>query len=181
MFDIRIGIDTAGTLDRLQREMAAMPEGVARAQKRALRKLSTWVNRQVLRESAKAAGTTQKLLKSLLRYRATVTPEGIAIWIGTNPIKAHHLGAVKWTPKMIGARVGKRSYPGTFSHANSQRMAGLVVLRLTDTRLPVEAVTVPIHGPILTRVQQMQPEIDARFRTLLVQELNYALLHEAAR
>ena len=180
MLDIRI--DTAGTLERLEAQLAAMPQGVERARKRALRKLSTWVRGQVLREAAKAAGTSQKVLTTLLRYRATQNDDRLSIWIGTNDLKVHHLGTVTWNRRMKGARVGRQSFTGSWSWPASRRMAGLVVRRLPGSkRLPVEVVTIPIHEQILNRLQALQPEIDARFQTLLLQELNYALNVEAAR
>lgn len=181
MSDFDIRIDTDGTLERLQRQMAAMPEGVERARRRAIKKLSTWLRRQVLREAATAAGTTQKILKVLLRYRATLRDDSISIWIGTNRLKAHHLGTVRWTRRMQGARVGRRLFESSWSWPDSRRMAGLVVERTGDARLPVDVVTVPIHDAILQRLQALQPEVDARFERLLVQELNYALNVEAAR
>lgn len=178
-FDLRI--DTQGTLERLQRQMAAMPQGVERARRRALGKLSTWVQRQILREAATAAGVPQKIIKALLRYRTTRTADVLKIWIGTNPLKAHHLGTVKWTRRMAGARAGRRLFAGAWSWPNSRKMKGLIVQRTGDQRLPVEVVTVEVHQAVLNRIQAIQPAIDARFLTLLQQELNYALNHEAAR
>lgn len=185
---IDFSIDTQGTLERLEHQLAAMPAGVERARKRALRKLSTWVRRQILREAAKAVGTSQKVLTTSLRFRVTQTADELSIWIGTNPIKAHHLGTVRWTRRMQGARVSKRLFPGTWSWPDSRRMAGLVVERTgqfgrnQNPRLEkVDVVTVPIHDQILGRLQAIQPEIDARFQKLLLQELNYALNVEAAR
>ncbi|AHF04077.1 phage tail protein [Marichromatium purpuratum 984] len=181
-------IDTQGTLERLERQLAAMPEGVERARRRALRKLSTWVRRQVLREAAKAAGITQKVLTTLLRYRTTQTADQLSIWIGTNAIKAHHLGTVRWTRRMQGARVSKRLFPGSWSWPNSRRMAGLVAQRsgvFGRNKNPqlekIEVVDVPVHALVFNRLQAMKPEIDARFQRLLLQELNYALNVEAAR
>lgn len=183
--DIRV--DTQGTLERLQAQMAAMPRSVERARVRALRKLSTWIQRQALREAAAAAGVTQKLMKTLVRYRASINDQRISIWIGTDPIGAHHLGTVRWTPRTrrgqytVGARVGKRVFPRTWSWSEAQKTAGLVMQRRGADRLPIDKVVVPIHQAVLDRMNQLQPAIAARFQTLLLQELNYALNHEARR
>lgn len=183
--DIRI--DTQGTLERLQAQLARMPRAVETARKRALRKLSTWVQRQALREAAAAAGTSQKVMKTLVRYQARINDQRIAIWIGTNPIAAHHLGTVRWTPRTrrgqftVGARVGRRVFPGTWSWSAAARTAGLVMRRRGADRLPIDKVVVPIHQAVLDRMNQLRPDIVARFQTLLRQELNYALHVEAQR
>jgi hypothetical protein len=184
-FDLRI--DTQRTLERLQRQIAAMPHGVERARRRALRKLSTWVQRQVLREASAAIGVPQKIIKALLRYRSTRTADVLSIWIGTNPLKAHHLGKVRWTRRMTGARAGRKLFAGSWSWPASRIMAGLIVERIAkfnrneNPRLQkIDVVTEEVHQAVLTRLEAIQPNIDARFLTLLQQELNYALLHEAA-
>jgi len=177
--DIRIGAD--GSLDRLQRQTAAMPAAVDRARRGAIAKFAPWLRREVLREAAQAAGTSQKVLKVLLRYQTTLREDSIRIWIGTNEIQAHHLGTVRWSRRMQGARVGRRLFEGAWSWGNSRRMAGLVVERMGDQRLPVQVVTVPIHDAILRRIQELEPEIDARFERILLQELNHALTVEVAR
>lgn len=177
--DIRI--DTQGTLERLQAEMAAMPRGVERARRRALRKLSTWVQRQALREASAATGATQKVLKTLVRYRASINDQRISIWIGTNPLGAHHLGAVRWTPRMTGARAGRRLFPGAWSWSAPRKTAGVIMQRRGADRLPIDKIVVPIHQAVLDRMNQLQPAIAARFQTLLFQELNYALRVEAQR
>lgn len=178
---VEIRIDTQGTLERLRAELQAMPAGVERARKRAGSKLITWARRQVLRAASQSSGATQKRLQELVRFRATRQDGGgIEIWIGTNPLKAHHLGAVRWTPRMKGARAGKRSFPGTWSWGQGSRTGTAIMRRLGEARLPIEAVTVPIHEQVLARITAMQPEIGDRYSTLLAQELNYALRVERA-
>lgn len=178
---LRFRLDTDGTLERLQRQMADWPAGVERARKRALRKLGTWINRQVLREVARENNVAQKVIKDLKRYRATVSATGITVWIGTNPVKAHHLGKVLWTPRMQGARVGRRSFPDTWSWSEAARTKGLVMRRTSRDRLPIEVVRVPIHDQTAAAVNRLMPDINQRFETLMRQELNYALNIEAAR
>lgn len=176
-------IDTEGTLERARLELGDLPKRIDRATNRALRKLMTWLKRQVLREAARATGTTQKALKAALRYRAT-RPDGggIDIWIGTNPIKAHYLGRVRWTPRMKGARVGRRLFPSAWSWGPGSKTGPLVMERLPSAkRLPIYPVEVPIHDEIAARIRGMEPEIAARYEKLMLQELNYALNVEAAR
>jgi hypothetical protein len=79
---------------------------------------------------------------------------------------------------MQGARAGRKSFPDTWSWPASQRMAGLIVQRTTEARLPVEVVTLDLHEAVIARLESIQPAVAARFQALLVQELNYALRHE---
>lgn len=183
---LSLHIDTGGTLERVTASVRNLPAGVERAKKRALRKLATWVQRAVLREAATAAGTTQKVIKALNRYSVRPTQTGIVIWVGTNPIKAHHLGKVTWTPRMSGARVGRRAFPGGWSW-DKGKTQGLVMRRTGsfgrngNPRLErIDVVRVPIDDPVRTRLEQMEPDIAARLMTLFRQELNYALRIERA-
>jgi hypothetical protein len=172
-FSLRVASDSS--IEKLQTQLGAMPADIARAKKRALKKLSTWLNRQALKEASEASGVPQKNLQSLLRYRTSVGDNHLNIWIGTIPIKAHHLGVVRWSPQMPGAQVGTRSFPHSFAWQNARRGAGVVFERVGTNRLPLKAVTVDIHEPIITRLRGLMPEINDRYLTLMRQELNYAL------
>jgi hypothetical protein len=178
----QFAIDATGALAQARAEIGSLPAKVTRAKGRALRKLMTWLQRQVLREAAAAAGVTQKALKAALRYRATRSAERIDIWIGTNPIAAHHLGTVRWTRRMRGARVGRRLFPGSFA-VNGPRTGGHTVVfeRVDARRYPIAKVMVPIDAAIRRRVAGMTEEIAERFARIMTQELRYALTVEASR
>lgn len=177
-YDIRIDAD--GTIERLRLQLGAMPADIARAQRRALSKLATWIQRKVLRELSAVTGATQKTLKAIARYQVARRDDSLSIWLGTSPLKVHHLGTVKWTRRMRGARVGRRSYPGTWSWPTGPT-TGLVMERLSDARLDIAPVTVEIHAAVRNRIQALQPEIDARYLTVMAHELNYVLNVEQAR
>jgi hypothetical protein len=180
-----IRIDTAGTLERALAEMADAPHDIARAQRRALRKLLTFIKRRVLRAAAAASGASQKKLQALLRYRATLYTGdnvGIEVWLGTNPLKAHHLGNVTWRRSMQGARVGRRGYPGAWSWSAPAKTAPAVMRRIGqfgrngNPRLErIDVVREPIHDAVNAAMAQLEPEIERRFQELMLQELNYAL------
>lgn len=171
-----LSINTSGTVARVARELAATPAAIERARTRALRKLATWVQRQVLKAAAEAAGTTQKVIKVLLRFRVTRHGDGaIRIWLGTNPLSAHHLGTVRWTRRMQGARAGRRLFPGSWSWSAPAKTAGLIMERAGPPRLPIRKVTVAIHDTVSNRLQSLIPAIADRFERLFVQELHYAL------
>lgn len=177
-----IRIDTQGTLAAVLAAMAEQPMGIERARRRALSKLATWAKRQVLREASAASGASQKKLQALVRYRTTQRGDGaLSIWIGTDPIAAHHLGTVRWNRRMVGARVGKRSYPGTWSWGEGSRTGPAVMRRTGDGRLPIEVERVPIHDAVRARVDALVPTISDRLERLMIQELNYVLNIERKR
>lgn len=170
------------TLERVIREFGVLPAKIEKARRRAIRKLMSFVRRQILREVAKVAQTTQKVLLTALRYRATLTKSfGIDIWIGTNPLKAHYLGRVRWTRRMKGARVGRRLFLGSWSWGVGSQTGAAVIRRSGDTRLPIEQVEVEIHEAIKARVDSLIPQINARFETLIRQEIRFSLNVEGNR
>lgn len=178
---ISFGIDYDEAVKQAKAALGSLPQAMERARKRALRKLMTWLQRQVLREAAAAADVTQRSLRAALRYRASLVDDGIDIWIGTNPIAAHHLGTVRWTRRMKGARVGRRSFAGTWSWGPGSRTGSAVMRRTGQERMPIERVDVEIHDAIERRVLGMGQEISERFERLVIQEMNYALLVEGAK
>jgi hypothetical protein len=181
---LAITIDTKGSLNRVAAAIGRLPQASERAMSRALRKLSTWLKRQALRAASQAAEIPQKFFERALRYHVAIekdgaTPVGLSVWIGTNPVKAHRLGVVRWTRRMQGARVGKRSYPGSWSWGRG-KTGPAVMFRHGDKRLPLGVETEEPHDPVLARLRGLQDEAGRRFDRLLTQELNYALNHEAA-
>lgn len=179
-FDIRI--DTAGTLERLRAALGDMPKGIERARKRTNRKLATWVRRQVVRSVAQSVGVPQKTLLGLGRFSLMTSDQGMQVWIGTRPLKAHHLGTVRWTRRMLGARAGRRLFHGSWSWGKGSKTGPAIMERVESgpggSRLPIQPVTVPIHETVLARVLGLEPEISERYTTLLSQELRYALTVE---
>lgn len=178
-----LSLDVGQGYARVRQQFARMPAASQRAMARALRKLSVWLNRQVLRAGSQASGIPQAWFKRALRYHTTITkeggrPVGVSVWIGTNPIKVHRLGNVRWSRRMQGARVGRRSYPGSWSWGYGA--TGKAVMQRTGAgRLPIEVVREHIHEPVLARLRDIEREAAERFERLLVQELNYALNVEA--
>jgi hypothetical protein len=191
------------TLDRLRSVLETWPAEADRATKRALRKLTTWIRSRVLREVAKAAGVTQKVFRLLLRFRVTQKDTWLSVWVGTNDIAAHHLGSVRWTRKMAGARAGRRLFTGTWywPEGKAVKTAGLIMHRTgqfgreptnpisnrgarRSPPKPLEQIdkeAVAIHEAVAAAIQSLESEIADRFETLMRQELNYALNVENRR
>ncbi|WP_200249546.1 hypothetical protein [Thiococcus pfennigii] len=155
-----------------------MPAGVARARRQARRKLAAWLRREVIRAVAKAAEVTQKALKTLVRFVVSQGEDGIRIWIGTNPIKAHHLGTVRWTRRMRGARVGRRLFPGSWSWGVGSRTQSAVMERTGDTRLPIAPVTVEVHDKIMAAIDALLPDVAQRFEYEMERALRDQLFRE---
>lgn len=177
-------ISTGGSIEAALSALDELPRGVERARMRAHRKLVVWLRRQVLRAMAAAAEVPQKTFLALLRFRTTMAGDGsITVWIGTNPISAHHLGTVTWTRKMKGARAGSRMFVGTWSWVNKPgaKTGPAIMKRTTLDRPPIEVERVPIHDAVRARLNAMQTEIGERYQTLLAQELRYALDIETRR
>lgn len=181
-------LDTVRSIERVQGALSRLPVQVRKAQSRALRKLRTWVQRQVLRAAAQATGATQKALKAALRFTSRSVQGGFKVWVGTNPIQAQFLGKVSWTRRMTGARVGRRTFAGAWSWGPGSRTGTAVMHRTGEfvrrgraARERIEPVTVEIHEAVSARMSELQGAIAERFQTLLLQELNYALQVEGAR
>lgn len=181
-------VDPGDSLLRARAILGAIPAKVAKAERRAMRALSKWVERQVLRAAAQELGVTQKALKAAARIKSKSTDQIVKVWIGTNPVKAHFLGTVRWTRRMIGARAGKRQFPGSWSWGEGSK-TGKTIMRRTGQfvqtgarrRERIAAVTVPVHDAMARRLDNMAPEIAERFDTLYRQQLNYALNVEGRR
>lgn len=175
---LALSVDAQAGFTSVAAAFGRLPAKTELAQRRALKKLATWLKRQVLRAASQAAGIPQKWFESAMRYYVTVTPDGLSVWTGTDPVKAHRLGKVRWTKRMAGARAGRRPYPGTWSWGRG-KTGPAIMQRLGSRRLPIATVIEPIHDPILARLQGLQAEATARFERILTQELNYALNVEA--
>jgi hypothetical protein len=177
---IALSVDAKAGFDRVAGTFGRLPQATERAQARALRKLSTWLGRQVLKAASQASGIPQKFFQKALRHHVRLMgkADGVTVWIGTNPIPVHRLGSVRWNPRMTGARVGRKSYPHAWSWGRG-KTRNAVMRRTGDSRLPIERVEEKPHAAVLKRLQALQAEALARFDALLRQELNYALNVEA--
>lgn len=175
-----ITVSADESLARVAQTFGRLPEAVDRAKTRALRRLATWIKRRILQAVSAASGIAQKWFSQSMRYRVTLSRDGLTAWVGTNPVKAHRLGVVRWTRRMSGARVGKRLFPGSWSWGRGKTQSA-VMRRTGASRLPIAVETVEIHPAILARLEQLQDEARERFETLLRQQLNYALNVEGAR
>lgn len=175
---INLRIDTRGTLDAALRQFVLAPRGIERARAKALRKLGQWVVKQALKEASAATGIPQKVYRQVARYYDTRDSDGIRIWIGTDPIKVHHLGTVRWTRRMQGARAGRKSYPGTWSWGPGSKTGPAVMRRTGAGRLPIEPVAEEIHQAVQARMRAFEPELQQRFQFEMTRAIRDELFRE---
>jgi hypothetical protein len=181
---IRLDLDPGDTLARTLATLDQFPTNLQRAQARAMKRLLTWVQREILRELSAVTGATQNRLKALVRYRASPVPgrDAIEVWIGTNPIKVHHLGAVTWRRRMTGARVGRKTYPGTWAWTKPKKTAPAVMRRTGTWRGKVETiepVTEPIHDAVTRRVEAIQPRLADQLERYMLTALREQIYKES--
>jgi hypothetical protein len=180
-----VTLSGAEPTEELRRAFAEAPAKLARARSRAARKLKTVVQRRILQALAADTGIPQARFKAMQRLHVRELGEraadGLSFWIGTNAIPAHRLGNVRWTRRMQGARVGRRSFPGTWSHPAPAKTAPAVMQRIGrfgrngNPRLEmIDRVDVEIRTAAEAAITRMTPEIQERYTVLLTQEINYA-------
>ena len=184
-------LDDGGTVARAISELGGTPAKVEKARRRALLRLSTWIKRRIVKLVAESAGTTQKKVTALTRFIPTGRASGnLHIWVGTNPVAAQFLGAVRWTRRMAGARVGRRVFPGTWSWGPGSKTGTAVMYRTggrysydspisgpqdTRNRSGIAELKVPIHDALEKKLNIEIPNISAIYMSYMVRELRYAL------
>lgn len=186
--------EVSGDIEELTTLFKHSPQKTELAIQRTMRKLSTWVERQVLRELASQLKITQKLFKEFGRVKTTLSrpksdSQYLIVWIGTFPVGAHKFGKARQTPR--GVQVGRHSFwqsaflmqpvnsPREFVFNRKKEWAHRYQQSQRSGRwmwmgLPIEKKSVKIFSEAEAALNTMQPKIFERFSTLLHQELNYA-------
>lgn len=194
---VQVAIDTSAMVAHLNRVFARFPKEAERALKRATKKFRVVVRREALQAASESSGIAQKFFLKAFRFHVEEDVEGgelmgLVAWIGTDPIGVHRLGKVAWKPllgpgsrkrskgrpsNMAGARVGKRSYPGSWSWGRGT--TGPAVMRRTGaTRLPIWRVEEEPHPAVEERLRRTAVSLGERYHRLLKQQLNYAMNFE---
>ncbi len=192
---MQIDLEIDSTLQTLVRELQEAPAKTDKAIQRALRKLSSFAERQVLRALSRATQVSQKQIKELGRVRLTLHKPGersedyeLVIWIGLNDIPAHYLGRPVQNSR--GVRTGRHFWESAFTVQPASSSQELVFQRAPDWKhkkqlslkngrtiwmgLPIEKVSLPIAEASRKAIDALQPQLFERFSTLVQQELNYA-------
>lgn len=167
---------------------ATLSPAVVRAYIRAYRTVGTWLQRKFLREISQATELPQKVWKD----RVFVSPlgtngrDGIAVWVGSNPVKLSHLGNVTWNRRMRGAMVGRKLFPGTWAWSEPIKTAPAVMERTgrfgrrgKQNLERIVVVKMEIHTAAVAVARYILPEAEAYFAAILRQEIEYAMTVEA--
>lgn len=193
-----VRVDQRG-VDEVLEALRLTPAAITRATQRALRKLGQWLLRKVQRDVSK----TEHIALNVLRHRFRVYADsrvkiGLAVkaWFGTRPIPADRLGNPRQT--RTGVRVGKRSFPHAFlasmynvgagekrkgvwqrveTAGSDKRIADPQarerIGKKVDGRFPIFKPKIVIDDAVRAALRGLESELEARFMTLLKQELNY--------
>lgn len=189
-------VSDGGTTQRAIDELGGTPAKVERARRKALTRLSVWVRRQLIKAISAATGVKQKKIGALTRFYPTDRSSGnIHIWIGTDPIAAQFLGTVSWNRGMAGAKVDRKTHPGTWSWGPGSKTGSAVMYRTggrysynspvsgpqdTRNRAGIAELRIPIHEVVEKKLEVELPGISEVFMGYLKRELRYALNIEGA-
>lgn len=172
--DTQITIAYDAGLGQALAQLDQAPAAIQRAKRRALTKLSRWLSAALLRAVSAAARLPQSKIRAAARFRTTLGRDHLAVWIGTDDVRVRYFGGVSWSRRMAGARAGGKLYPHSWAW-DYGKTKGLVMERLSDARLPIAEVVESIHPRVLAAVQALQPQVEARYLSLLSDELGVAI------
>ena len=142
-----------------------------------------YLERQISKAVSKETGLPQKAMKD--RYKVSLFADKFVatLWIGLNPVDASKAGRA--SQSKIGVRVAGTLFEGAFHKRvfgeepkiwrRVFRGKGSSKRGRKDGRFPVERMTFEIEDPVEIIVQAIQSRAEARFETVLAQELNYEI------
>ena len=189
-----IEAEVSGDIDEMLTLFKDSPKKSQTAINRAVRKLSRWAERQVLRDMSSRLEITQKILKNLKRIKIEINKGSsgqryLTLWIGTLEVAAHRLGKLRQDD--LGTHVGRgRFYRSAFLMQPVEASTDLIWNRTENWShkyrrskksgrwmwmgLPIVKKTEPIIEEAEASLKKLQPALIDRFTDLLYQELNYA-------
>lgn len=177
-FRLTVNLDEQA-LDGVIAQYLALPQQIERASTRAIRKTTSWLASQVSREMAREHNVPLKSILSkgqaysrVRNFTKTAGDEtqGV-VWVGTNPIKAAYLGALR--QQKTGARAGKQFFERAFV-ATMKSGHRSVWLRDGKARFPISEQEHELSEATAV-VERLSAQVPTRLTTLLNQELNYEI------
>lgn len=168
-----------GPLKEAMATLAMVKEkALKRAFVRAQNKTGRWLSSQVARMVARQYGL---LFKDFKQYRVQVTSASIGantkpaiVWIGYRKVGAH----------LFGEPIEDRDYGGSFAKdfffkgafvAKNHAGEKVVYKRRSAKRLPIDVQSVEIRQGAILAVNRLIKQAEARFKTLLEQEISFEL------
>ncbi|EJG1615098.1 hypothetical protein CFE14_RS15805 [Vibrio parahaemolyticus] len=180
----------------------ATPKQLQKATDRAIKKTMRWAGRIVARELGQTLGVAQKALKS--RVSVSTVGKGAdqvhILWLGVAALAADKAGKARQTKRGVTVR-GRRfdsafvadiynGEPNVWIRTAKNRERNHTTLsrrRKAATsspdpklrgRFPVQRVGIEVEDPAVEIFNRLQRRVEDRFKTVLDQELNYAVNHE---
>lgn len=167
---LKIELDFEDSIENALEGLDRTDKAVKRASDRAVRKVLAWARREIQTAVAKDADIPGRAVKFRLRHRFDNKTKSGLIWMGLNPISAHHAG--KPRQSKAGVSVRKHRFPGAFvADVNGPK----VFIREGDERLPIRLETIDIETAGELAARRMEPRVNRRLMALMEQELNYAM------
>lgn len=183
----------------------ATPKQMEVASERAIRKTIRWLSGRVARELSQQLGIPQKNLKPRLLVRSVGKGMDKAhiLWMGVAPMPADLAGKARQTRK--GVTVGKRKFEGAFLRsvynpeenvwirARRNREQGYLTMSRRRKanhrsqnpelagRFPIQRIGVELESIATEIFRRLDRRALDRFKTLIEQELNYAVNHESKK
>uniref|UniRef100_Q31HU3 Prophage minor tail protein Z homolog n=1 Tax=Hydrogenovibrio crunogenus (strain DSM 25203 / XCL-2) TaxID=317025 RepID=Q31HU3_HYDCU len=158
--------------------------GLQKAINRASKKMARWLQTHIARQAVRLIGMK---ISSFKKYRIKLNmrdSSGInKVWIGTNPIAAHHLQNPRWKRQWAGARAGGQTFDGAFiadSKSGGSRNGMKVFRRLPGQynsagKEKLEKVSIAINDDVKEAIYRLQNRANARFKELLLHEIRFEL------
>lgn len=144
------------------------------AWRRTLKKSSRWIATQTAKAISQQTKIPQKLIKKRLYFFPKSASSG-KVWLGLNPLPAHHLGQPKQT--RTGVSVGRYHFAGAWL-MRYRAPNGPVFRRLTPKSARYGTVTVAWSSAGEAAFTAVARQLRPRLLTVLAQEVNYAI-HQA--
>lgn len=162
-----------GSIPELSGLLSALGQA-GKATREAARDAMRKLRAHVLAVSRKEAAAEADVPEAALKRRwisDPAGPNGLRVWVGTNPIPLDRLGTPKQTK--IGVKVGRRpEIPGAFIPKKGGRRK-VVFERLGRARLPIRRVPGPyIHEPVERSFAAHKRDFEEFFRKIFYERLN---------
>lgn len=168
--DLLLSLDDMPEISKLLNEAA-----IKRAWTRTLSKSEKRIMSVTAKRIAPVADLPQKAIKTRLKAFRQLNdklPSG-KIWLGLNPISAHHAGALR-NLKNQGLKVRKHHFKSGFFIPKTGNKVGFE--RASQARYPIKVITIDWSDEAESAFAQAIEEVKPSILKTYQQELNYELL-----
>jgi len=185
MIEIELELDENQLRQSMESLSMINGDGLRRAIQRASKKLGRYLQTHIARAAAQVLNMrVSKFKQYRIKLRFNRQTGQQEVWIGTNPIAAHHLKNPRWKRTWVGAKAGGRTFKGAFmaySKTTDGDHNGMKVFRRMDGqytssgKVKLKVETVAVHDDVKEVIHRLEKRANARYQQLLYQEINYEL------